>query len=230
MAAGENIPNICPPALGPLLQEGGTGRILAVEVSGSLGSEVLGGLAPLVRRGQPLYCVDGGNRFDPYVFSLHARRKGCDAEALLDRVFVTRAFTIHQLAAVVGEMLPPLVAPEPPPLLAVLGLDHLFLEETLPVAERRLVLRGVLAGLQRMRALGTALLVTYERPAREEAWWRPMLELGDIQARAGRAGDGSLNFEITRYRHGQNSSDIQYMASAGDRLLAAFSTDVEVRA
>src|SRR5690606_5541175 len=129
----------------PALLPGGEPGILALQIQRRLLSQMLGGLAPLILEGErTLYCADSMNAFDPYAFSTYARRRGFDPGPALDRIFVTRSFTIHQLEAVAAEMLLPLAHLEPRPLVALLGLDHLFLEETLPLRERRQVLERIL--------------------------------------------------------------------------------------
>src|SRR5690606_10172340 len=139
------------------------------------------------------------NRFDPYAFAAQARLRGADPRGLLDRVFVSRAFTIHQLEAVVETMMAPLV-PGPGgqmPMMAVLGLDHLFLEESLPVAERRLVLGRVVAGLGGIGARAK-VLITHEPPPPGQRWWGPMLAMGTFRARLTRADGGGFQFRVAR--------------------------------
>ncbi len=50
--------------------------------------------------------VDGGNVFDPYYISDRAVDQDLDAEAVLERLHVSRAFTYHQLACLIIEKLP----------------------------------------------------------------------------------------------------------------------------
>jgi hypothetical protein len=160
---------------------------------------VLGGLAPLVVEGRELWCVDGGNCFDPVAFSTHARRHGIDPEAVLDRIRITRAFTIHQLEAVVTEMLPPLVERDPRPLVAVLGLDHLFLEESLPLRERRQVLGHIAGTLRDLRARGMMLLVTHDPPRERGAWWKPLIDrLGDCRGLVREGEEGLPQLTLDR--------------------------------
>lgn len=204
------------------------GMILTVEAPRRATTPLLAGLAPLALEGRPLYCVDGANRFDPYAFSLHARRWGVEPEAVLDRVFVTRAFTIHQLQAVVEEMLPPLGARWPAPVVAVLGLDELFREESLAVAERRLVLGAVAQGLRALRTDGMRLVVTHAAVPGGERWWEPLRRLGDVHCRA--AGGEGLDIHMVRCLDGTDTADIQHLPAGANRLLAAFSARAAGRA
>ena len=187
---------------------------LVLEASRRATPMVLGALAPLFLPEEArLYLVDGVNAFDPYVFVREARRRGL-REDVLDRVFVTRAFTIHQLAAVTAEMMPPVLRGEPGAVFGVLGLDHLFLEESLRGAERARVLRGIVADLECLRSAGARLLVTHEPPPAGQMWWKPMLDFGDIRCRALAEVNGEWKLE--RYPDGKNSADFQYLAPGGD--------------
>jgi len=109
--------------------------VWTLQVARSSTPRVLAQLTSWVFAGRRLYCVDGCNRFDPYVFSALARGRGLDPETVLARIFVTRCFTIHQMEAVAAEMFEGLLTQRPEPLVAVLGLDFLFLEESVSLSE-----------------------------------------------------------------------------------------------
>ena len=171
--------------------------ILVLVAGRAWASKVLGGLAPLVLAGRELRCVDGGNCFDPYALSAHARLRGVDPALMLERVFLTRAFTIHQLEAVVTQMLPPLSARDPRPLVAVLGLDRLFLEESLPLRERRQVLERVVEALRQLRADGMTLLVTHSPLRGRPAWWHPLIGgLADCRGTVREGAGGLVEVEV----------------------------------
>lgn len=50
--------------------------------------------------------VDGGNNFDPYAISDSSATQSLDAESVLERLHVSRAFTHHQLACIITDKLP----------------------------------------------------------------------------------------------------------------------------
>jgi len=175
-----------------------------------------------------LYCVDAANCFDPYAMSLRARRDGVAPEALLERVRVTRCFTIHQLAAVAAEMLPPLARRRPSAAIVVLGVDELFREESLPWRERARVLAKVARSMGSLPP-GARLLATHDAPPPDEPWWRPMLEFGDWRGALVR-DDGGHRFEFERNRrlpHGPHASHLQHVPPGGDRLLESLPPRLE---
>jgi RecA/RadA recombinase len=49
--------------------------------------------------------VDGGNNFDPYAISDSSVTQSLDAESVLERLHVSRAFTHHQLACIITDKL-----------------------------------------------------------------------------------------------------------------------------
>lgn len=199
----------------------GRGAALALELRRWGTSTVLGGIGRMLLEEGRFYCVDAANTFDPYAFSRRARAAGIPGDEILDRVLVTRTFTIHQLHAVVAEMLPPLVhgtpaddacgAAAPGCLIGILGLDHLFLEESLGWRERARTLAQVMGMLGQLRQEGARMLVTYEAPAKPASWWRPMLEFGDAAGRVIEGKDGEITIEVRRMRDGQNRSHVQHL-------------------
>lgn len=180
----------------PSLFAAPAGAALTLEIGRVHVPEVLGSLGRLILTDCSVYCVDAGNCFSPYAFSIQAKRHGVLPRDVLDRVWVTRTFTIHQLAAVTSTMLAPLAAHTPMPILAVLGLDHLFLEESLRLAERKQVLADVLADLEHAQSLGLRLLITYD-PPEGNAWWQPIIRQAGKVRGQGRVGkDGKLNIHM----------------------------------
>jgi hypothetical protein len=157
--AWEGIP--APMLLGPVEQPGFIEPcFLGVELQAEDMAPLLAGLARLVGPGREIYCADACNRFDPYRFSDWARRSGQDPTDVLSRVFVSRAFTIHQMAALARELVPTLAARRPRPLVVVLGTESLFLDEQIPLFERQHHFRLTMASLVELRAAGVSLVAT----------------------------------------------------------------------
>jgi hypothetical protein len=126
-----------------------------------------------------MYCLDAGNCFDPYPLALAARSRGMVPEEALGRIFVSRAATCHQVVSVVEELLLPLCGDSTRKVVAVLGIDTLFLDEDIPLFERQYLFNRVLQGIIRIRSAGTGCLVTHSPRTKERSTspdWRTLLQ------------------------------------------------------
>lgn len=165
---------------------------------------VLAGVARLLGTNRRIYCADGCNRFDPYRFSQWARSMGMDPTAVLSRVYLSRAFTIHQMAALATEELPRLSIDPEPPLVVVLGIETLFLDEQVPHFEREHLFRRTLGALTTLRRRGFSLLATISPEDRSAAdrgvpsgrlWHQLLTRSADVMTRLRSFGGGAFLFE-----------------------------------
>lgn len=123
----------------------------------------------------PLMVLDANNQFDAYRVARLIRRRTADLDAVLDRVFVARAFTCYQVVALFEQAAP---APTPtlqqpmlqqpmlqqPMLHVVLDLLATFDDESISLAESHRLLHHVLG---RARCLSRhAPVVISARPPR----------------------------------------------------------------
>jgi hypothetical protein len=136
------------------------------------------GLASHLIEGGVAYCIDTNNSFDqrPVVerLALHV----ADARVPLGRLFLSRAFTCHQLVTAVETMLPGAdgrpaggfalpasrsLAREAPlrPIVLLIGIDMLFVDEDLPLWERGYLFARLLDTLEAGRDRGLRLIATY---------------------------------------------------------------------
>lgn len=180
---------------------------VGLELAGRDMAMVLTGVARLLVGNRVIYCADGCNRFDPYRFSQWARRSGLDPGEVLGRVYISRAFTIHQMAALATEEFPRLVGNgTDPPLLVILGLEELFLDEQISRFEREHHFCRTLRALEKLRRCGGSLLVTVgsdgdrERRGRAMPWIRRLARSAEVMARLRTLAGGTLLFEQTRRR------------------------------
>jgi hypothetical protein len=98
----------------------------------------------------PLTVLDGGNRFNAYLVARGARGQ----TGLLERITVSRAFTCYQLLTLL-ECTPALPRP-----ILVLDILNTFYDESVRVPERRRLLTGCIAHLDRLsRPAGGAVTV-----------------------------------------------------------------------
>jgi hypothetical protein len=161
-----------PPAL--MLPEGRThGRLLAA-------------LLPWLARGGRIYCLDGGNAFAPYKLAAAAAQAGLDPADVLERVFVSRAYTCHQLVEATETMLAAPAAERPAPLAIVLQVDRLFHDEDIPLHERRSLFDRIVGNVGRLHRDGLPLLLTLT-PERPNPWVAQLARVATITADMGRS-------------------------------------------
>ena len=100
--------------------------------------------------GSPVYWVDGGNIFDPHRLSRMMRRQGSNPRMLLERVHVSRAFTAHQMCAIVEEGLEAALREHGPGLVLLPRMSSPYLDEDVDRTEAQHLLRGSLHSLQEL--------------------------------------------------------------------------------
>jgi len=81
--------------------------------------------------------VDGGNLFSPYSVAEIARGYDLDYQEVLDKVYVSRAFTVHQLSSLVLEKLYSVLRKTRARLLIVSDITSLFMDRDVPKVESR---------------------------------------------------------------------------------------------
>ncbi len=96
-------------------------------------------------RGSDVVYVDGGNSLNPHDLASLGIHLGLPREAILPRVRVARAFTAHQMAALMVESAEAAVAEAGAGLLVLSCLPELFLDEELKGEEAYHLLRRSLA-------------------------------------------------------------------------------------
>jgi hypothetical protein len=119
----------------------------------------LAAAAHVLFSGKTVALVDGTNRFDLYALAEFARRQAASGgnatcmtpDDLLDRIFVSRAFTCYQMEAAVTERLPAFLKKNDTPVAIIYGLLDTFYDEQAPLFEVRAGLRRIIAALHRLR-------------------------------------------------------------------------------
>jgi hypothetical protein len=157
----------------------GAGALFVIGTHRNQQGFLLGAFINYLGNGGEIYCLDAGNCFDPYPLALATRARGLPPEAFLERVFVSRAATCHQIVSVVEEMLLPLCRERNRKVIVVLGIDTLFTDEDIPLFERRYLFGRVLAGIVSVRSAGIGCLITHHprlAEERETRMWHGLLE------------------------------------------------------
>jgi len=109
--------------------------------------------------GDRLCWVDGINAFDPYAVARLAKRAGRNPKELLARVYVSRAFTCHQLHALVVGRLPQAVNELPADGVVAVGLGATFHDHEVSPPEAAALFEEVVQGLERLTGKGVPVLV-----------------------------------------------------------------------
>jgi hypothetical protein len=120
---------------------------------------VLRALAGLLLRGENVVAVDGGNRFDPYEIGKAAKALGGDGKEALSRIHISRAFTCHQMEALLSRRLQEALSRFDARLALVMGLPETFSDADVPYAEACRVFRNCLSALRRIALSGTRVVL-----------------------------------------------------------------------
>ena len=113
----------------------------------------------LLAQGDPLVVVDGGNAFDPYVISDAARRLDQSPEELLSRVHISRAFTCHQLEALITGRLENALRRFRSRSLMLSGLLDTLYDEDVSHGEAYTLFRQIATKLRSLRGQGVRMMV-----------------------------------------------------------------------
>ena len=119
-------------------------------------------LARPLAAGEPVVAVDGGNRFDPYEIGRAERALGGSGRVALSRIFVSRAFTCHQMEALLSRRLRPALERSGAGIAVVFGLPETFTDADVPFAEACRVFRNCLSSLRRLSAGGARVVLVGE--------------------------------------------------------------------
>jgi len=134
------------------------GKMAGIFGDGACGLALRALAVPLLRA-EGVVAVDGANRFDPYEISRAVRARGGDGGDALSRIRVSRAFTCHQMEALLSRRLPEALARFDARLALVLGLPETFADADVPYAEASRVFRNCLSALRRIARGGTRVVL-----------------------------------------------------------------------
>jgi hypothetical protein len=112
-----------------------------------------------VARRMPVIFLDGGNSFDPYLIAKLARKTGFRPEDLLRRIYISRAFTCHQMQALVVDRLEGALQRYSTTVAIVSGLLDTFYDEDVPFGEAYALLKTAAATFIRLGGQGVHILL-----------------------------------------------------------------------
>jgi hypothetical protein len=112
-----------------------------------------------VAREKPVVFLDGANSFDPYLISKTARMAGLVPEELLSRLYISRAFTCHQMQALVVDRLADAFRRFHTNVAIVSGLLSTFYDQDVPFNEAYDLLKAITAEFTRLAGEGAHILL-----------------------------------------------------------------------
>ena len=134
----------------------------------------------VILTGRTVLYVDGANAFDPYILSALAKDAGQPPKAVMQRLYLTRAFTCHQLETLIVERLPSAIAHFRPGLVVISGWSHLFHDENVPAREAFRLLQNTARRIRSLAEAGPPILATHS----EEPVTPRLQPLGEMLIRA----------------------------------------------
>lgn len=151
----------------------------------------------LIKGLRALY-IDAVNAFDPYLLSRLAQRAGKGPKEALSRVFVSRAFTCHQLETLVLEGLGEELSRRHVDFLLVSGLPTLFFDDSVPFGEAKSIFLEIVSKLRGLAYQGLPILITHEDSylgPRRRPLLVPLIKAAEVVARIEK-GEGGLEVSL----------------------------------
>jgi len=122
-------------------------------------------IASLLARGEHVVFIDSANAFNPFLIAEVATRLNRQPAEMLDRIHVSRTFTVHQLEALIVERISGALKAYASRVLVTSGfLDNLY-NEDVELREAWRVFRKVTAHLRVLADSGALVLVVCPDPA-----------------------------------------------------------------
>jgi hypothetical protein len=121
-------------------------------------------VASLLASGQHVVFIDSANAFDPFLISEVATGWGRRPEELLDRIHVSRTFTVHQLEALITERLSDALKTYTSRVLVASGFLNNLYDEDVELREVWRIFREATAHLRALADSGALVLVVCPNP------------------------------------------------------------------
>ena len=122
-------------------------------------------IASLLARGEHVVFIDSANAFDPFLISEIATHLHRQPKELLDRIHVSRTFTVHQLEALITERLSDALKTYTSRVLVASGFLNNLYDEDVELREVWRIFRKATAHLRALADSGALVLVVCPDPA-----------------------------------------------------------------
>jgi hypothetical protein len=164
--------------------------------------------------------IDGGNRFDPYFISDTARFHALDPEEILKNIWISRAFTSHQMTALITEKIPQILDREGSRLVVVSDVSAPYCDTNIGIAEAKNIFNSVILTLWNLAKERNIILVTTSlssRSKKKKALEQYLLGRADIVARI---ETDSFSTKITLEKHPfRSSTSTKFFEEMGSQFL-----------
>jgi len=122
-------------------------------------------VASLLAKGEHVVFIDSANAFNPFLIAEVATRWGRQPAELLDRIHVSRTFTVHQLEALITERLSDALKTYTSRVLVASGFLNNLYDEDVELREVWRIFRKATAHLRALADSGALVLVVCPAPA-----------------------------------------------------------------
>ncbi|MFQ6003286.1 MAG: hypothetical protein ACE5KJ_06025 [Candidatus Zixiibacteriota bacterium] len=146
--------------------------------------------------------VDGGNTFDPYAVSAIAREYGLEPKSVLEKIFISRAFTAYQLTALVFDRLEGALKRYRSRLVVISDVTGLFLDRDVPKIEGRDIFLKMAQHLSEVASKRRAVVFAsyFPRPNSTRSLFLESVLLGRASTAIGlRESRGVLKFVLEKH-------------------------------
>lgn len=124
----------------------------------------LQGIASLLAKGEHVVFIDSANAFNPFSIAEMATRLNRPPEELLDRLHISRTFTVHQLEALITERIRSALTTYASRVLIASGFLHNLYDEDVAPREAWRIFRKTLTHLRALADAGILVLVICPAP------------------------------------------------------------------
>lgn len=121
--------------------------------------------APLLAKGEHVVFIDSANAFNPFLIAEIATRLNRQPEELLDRLHISRTFTVHQLEALITERIRSALRTYASRTLIASGFLHNFYDADVTLREAWRIFRKAVAHLRVLADAGILVLMICPTPA-----------------------------------------------------------------
>lgn len=153
--------------------------------------------------------IDGGNVFDPYLISEISKKFGLVPERVLSAIYISRAFTCHQLTTLILERLEPALREFSSKLVIISSFPELFYDGEIDQKEaEELALQSVLKIKELVDGYKIIALATassyHDPPLKKRGVLRRLLKRSDLLIKLREKGK-RIEFEIENHRENRRA-------------------------